>query len=140
MKKLQSSFLLAMFLSLGLFAFTSCGGNNSSNNGQSGNDSNTQNKEQFSSTVHQFDSSWQERVQTLNESIHQWDSSAQTRKGVMKERMEEKISDIKDKRDSLVDFLSKSKAQTEDTWKGFKQSAIKEYKDVVESVNDLNQK
>ncbi len=141
MKKLQSNFLLALFFSVSLFAFTACGGNSSSNNGENGDHGgNSQNKEQFSSKVNNFDSTMNERVKLLNQSIHQWDSSAQERKGVMKERMEEKISNIKDQRDSLVDFLSKSKAQTEASWKKFQQSAIKEYKDVVESVNDLNKK
>ncbi|HLR38226.1 MAG TPA: hypothetical protein VK084_09275 [Chitinophagaceae bacterium] len=134
MKKIQNTSLFMLFLALGMFAMTSC--SNSSKKAQNGS---SESQDQFQSQVNQFDSSWNQRVQALNESIAKWDSSAKEHKGVMKERMELKIEKIESKRDSLVQFLKKSKNQTEQEWNGFQKKVADKYKGVVKSINDLSQ-
>lgn len=135
MKRLKSVNVLFGMLLLAAFMLASCGSNSSKNNQGNSKDS----QEQFKETVHNFDSSWNQRLETLNASIAQWDSSAQDKKGVMKDRMESRLKDIKKQRDSLNAFLESSKSKTEENWEDFKASVTEKYKSVVGSINKLSQ-
>lgn len=127
-----------LFLFAGIFILgTSC--SNSGKNAQSGaSDSlSTVAKESFNEQVNNFDSAWNERMVLLNKRIDQWDSTAQTYRGNLGARMQEKMDQLKQKRDSLESTLDQAGNQAEDSWNSFKQSVRAQYDSIVTGMQNL---
>jgi len=138
MKKIYNALLLVSFLFLGTVTMVSC-----NNSGQKDQGSNAEDTEKttvnFDTKVQDFDSSWKERLQKLDESIAQWDSSAKTYKGSLQDRMEKHIKKAKEERDSLKEKLGSLQDQTEDGWDDFKHGVRNQYSEAVESMKKVGE-